>query len=347
LQSTSQILLHPTTYKEKKSVAMESGPASFKPTLFQRIFIRIFTFVNSFVPWHKLPSFLGAFNLESLRTELRAHNLHDTYVSGDLQGNTINQPLKDKRFIEARHSDGKFNSLDLPLMGCTGMRFGRNFPRKFCQKPTEEDLLNPNPRLVSERFMARRSKGFIPATTLNLLAAAWIQFQTHDWFQHEIVRVPLQIYVLCMAFHRSRTASGIANSRNQSDEVINVPLPPGDNWPKGDMKLRRTKPDDILDPSDIKCPGYKNINTAWWDGSQIYGSSEAVTQSLRTTHPDGKLSFTKKGKENFLPRDSAGNPKTGFNDNWWTGMEMLHTLFALEHNALCDMLRRAHPDWTG
>ncbi|KAF7511120.1 hypothetical protein GJ744_005351 [Endocarpon pusillum] len=297
---------------------MESGTPTFKPTLFQRIFIRIFTFVNSYVPWHKLPSLLGAFNLESLRTELRAHNLHDTYVSGDFQGNTINQPLEDKRFIEARHSDGKFNSLDLPLMGCTGMRFGRNFPRKFCQKPTEEDLLNPNPRLVSERFMARRSKGFIPATTLNLLAAAWIQFQTHDWFQHEM-----------------------------SDEVIDVPLPPGDNWPKDDMKLRRTKPDGIQDPSDIKCPGYKNINTPWWDGSQIYGSSEAVTQSLRTTHPDGKLLFTKKGKENFLPRDSAGNPKTGFNDNWWIGMEMLHTLFAMEHNAICDMLRRAHPDWTG
>jgi len=113
------------------------------------------------------------------------------------------------------------------------------------------------------------------------------------------------------------------------------------------MKLRRTKLDDILDPSDLKCPGYKNISTAWWDGSQIYGSSEAVTQSLRTIHPDGKLSLTKKGRENFLPRDSAGIPKTGFNDNWWIGLELLHTLFAMEHNAICNMLRRAHPDWTG
>ena len=25
---------------------------------------------------------------------------------------------------------------------------------------------------------------FIPATTLNVLAAAWIQFEVHDWFSH-------------------------------------------------------------------------------------------------------------------------------------------------------------------
>ncbi|KAL5351764.1 hypothetical protein ACLOAV_003625 [Pseudogymnoascus australis] len=290
----------------------------FQPTFTERIFIKIFHFINTYVPWHKLPGFLGAFNLDFMRTELRAHNLHDGYASGAAQGNTIDHPMKDERFLNARHSDGKFNSLDLPLMGCSGMRFGRNFPRKYTQKPTEEELWNPSPRLVSERFMVRRAGGFIPATTLNLLAAAWIQFQTHDWFQHE-----------------------------SSDEFYDIQLPPGDEWPHGKMSLPRTKPDETLDPSDINCPGYKNTNTAWWDGSQIYGSSEATTQSLRTKDPDGKLLLTQGGKETLIPRDDAGNPKTGFSDNWWTGMEMLHTLFAMEHNAICDMLRAAYPDWTG
>jgi len=113
------------------------------------------------------------------------------------------------------------------------------------------------------------------------------------------------------------------------------------------MSLPRTKPDKVLDPSDNECPGYKNKNTAWWDGSQIYGSSEELTKDLRTKDSDGKLSLTKNGRENFLPRDGAGNPKTGFNDNWWIGMEMLHTLFAMEHNAICDKLREAHTEWTG
>lgn len=113
------------------------------------------------------------------------------------------------------------------------------------------------------------------------------------------------------------------------------------------MILPRTKPDETLHPSDLKCPGYKNTNTAWWDSSQIYGSSEAVTQELRTKHPDGKLILTERGGEAFVPRDSQGNPLTGFNTNWWIGMEMLTALFALEHNSICDKLRKSYPDWTG
>lgn len=113
------------------------------------------------------------------------------------------------------------------------------------------------------------------------------------------------------------------------------------------MELHKTLPDDVLDASDIPCPGYRNKNTPWWDGSQIYGSSEAMTKSLRTSNLDGKLTLTERGKVAFLPRDEHGNPLTGFNDNWWIGMEMLHTLFALEHNSICDMLRAKHPKWTG
>lgn len=128
---------------------------------------------------------------------------------------------------------------------------------------------------------------------------------------------------------------------------MKIPIPEGDKWIHEHMELYRTKPDDILDPSDVKCPGYKNSNTAWWDGSQIYGSSEAVTQDLRTKTPDGKLTLDERKIGTFLPRDPEGNPLTGFNNNWWMGMELLHTVFALEHNAICDKLRDEYPDWTG
>ena len=158
---------------------------NFKPSLSDRLLVGFFHLVNKYIPWHRLPALIGAFNLDALRIELRQYNLHDGYASGTAQGNRIAEPLTNKRFENARNSDGKFNSTELPLMGCTGMRLGRNFPRTLTPKPTEHELWNPNPRMLSERFMAR--KDFIPATTLNLLAAAWIQFQTHDWFFHESV----------------------------------------------------------------------------------------------------------------------------------------------------------------
>jgi len=165
---------------------MESS--SFQPSFAERTSISLFKFINKYVPWHKLPPIVGALNLSFLRTELRAKNLHDIYVTGAAQGNTTEEPLTDQRFLNARNSDGKFNSLELPLMGCAGMRFGRNFSRQDTPKPSDGELWTPNPRLVSDRFMARRPDGFIPATSLNLLAASWIQFQVHDWLFHEAVR---------------------------------------------------------------------------------------------------------------------------------------------------------------
>ena len=89
---------------------------------------------------------------------------------------------------------------------------------------------------------------------------------------------------------------------SQSEEKVKVPLPEGgDQWPHPHMELFRTKPDEVRDPSDIKCPGYTNENTAWWDGSQIYGSSEKATQALRTKLPDGKLTLDEIGAVSFLP----------------------------------------------
>jgi hypothetical protein len=287
---------------------------SFEASLFQKLNVKLFKFINKYIAWHKLPGLIGAVNIDALRIELRQTNLHDGYATADAQGSPSTHPLKDERYKHARHSDGKYNSLSQPLSGCTGQRFGRNFARKYTPTPTQEELWTPNPRMLSQLFMER--KEFLPATTLNLLAAAWIQFQTHDWFKHDV----------------------------DLSQTLDVPLPDGDNWPHGKMVVHPSRPDVVLHPSDKITPGYKNLNTAWWDGSQIYGQSEEETMALRDTSPDGKLLLTKEKGGQFLPRDVEGNVKTGFRDNWWIGLEILHTLFVLEHNHICDVLRDAYPN---
>jgi hypothetical protein len=158
---------------------------TFQPSFIERMIVGTFKIVNKYVPWHKLPSIIGIFNLDALRIELRQNNLQDGYASGSAQGNAADEPLTSARFKVARNSDGKFNSTVMPLMGCAGMRFGRNVPRTYTPKPTEAEMMTPNPRMLSNIFNTRTE--FIPATTLNLFAAAWIQFQTHDWFGHENV----------------------------------------------------------------------------------------------------------------------------------------------------------------
>ncbi len=37
---------------------------------------------------------------------------------------------------------------------------------------------------------------------------------------------------------------------------------------------------------------------------------------------------------------------TGFNESWWLGLSSLHTVFAREHNLLCDELRAHYRGWS-
>ena len=78
---------------------------------------------------------------------------------------------------------------------------------------------------------------------------------------------------------------------------------------------------------------FKNITTPWWDGSEIYGDTRENAKSLR----DGaRLRLV----DGYLPTDINGLNVTGFNESWWLGLSMMHTLFAREHNVLCGELQR-------
>ncbi|KAF2186312.1 heme peroxidase [Zopfia rhizophila CBS 207.26] len=298
---------------------MTTVPPSSQPyklSFTDKALVLVFKGVNWLIPWHKLPTYIGVFNLSAYRKELRQKNLHDVYPSPDYQGKPGCPHMENNEYLSTRNSDGLFNALDQPKMGCMGMRFGRNVPREFTKKPTVEEMMTPNPRVISQELLARDK--FKPATILNLLAAAWIQFQVHDWFQHS----------------------------NSKTESYDVPLSKSDNWPSSTMKIEATEADKALDKTDLEAPAYANENTHWWDGSQIYGSTEARTRELRGKAEKGKLHVDVQNMETFLPRDEHGIPITGFLQNWWTGLEMMHTLFVLEHNAICDELALHYPDWT-
>lgn len=133
---------------------------------------------------------------------------------------------------------------------------------------------------------------------------------------------------------------------NQSDEEIEVPLPPCDKWPSGHMKVPRTQRDTPLDETDRKSPAYKNVYTAWWDGSEIYGNNEEEARTIRSSCDNGKLKLVEKNGMTFIPHDDQGFPITGSGVNWWIGLELMHTLFSLEHNAICDMLHAKYPEFS-
>ncbi len=260
-------------------------------------------------PWYQLPRLLAMLRLIDMRDELRAKNLHDTeeppFERDDIP------PDLDPALREARTTDGTFNDLHVPKMGATGCRFGRNVPLEHAF-PDTANLLVPNPRLVSRELMTREQ--FQPATIVNLMAASWIQFMVHDWFVHD----------------RSTT------------EHIDVPIAEGDDWGEPSLRVPRSVPD-RPNPASTHPPAYANLNSHWWDSSQIYGCDKAMAAKLRT-HTLGKLRIEPTG---LLPVDpDTGVHFSGFSDNWWIGLAMLHTLFTLEHNYICDLLAHQYPDWT-
>lgn len=272
-----------------------------------------FRLLNTVVRWDRLPPYIGAANLAAFRHELRAHNLHDTTTPHTRRP----QPGPWKpAYLTTRTLDGSYNDLTHPGMGMCGTRFGRNVPRRYTFPEAEPALMEPSPREVSRRLLARET--FLPARSLNVLAAAWIQFQTHDWFMH-------------------------GGEQPRRSEDLQIPLPPDDPWFEKPMRIPRSAADPTRAPEEAGTPPtYINQVSHWWDASVIYGSNETTAAGIRT-HSAGKLSV----KEGRLPIDpETGLSITGFTNNWWLGLALLHTLFTLEHNAICDRLTREYPDWS-
>ena len=266
-------------------------------------------------PWHQRQTPLALIKLLQFRNRLRENNLHDTAEIAPTDHLPKPQPSPDGRHFRARTDDGSFNDLGHPEMGMAGTRFGRNVPLEDAY-PDEKSLLTPNPREISRRVMTRDE--FIPATILNVLAAAWIQFENHDWFSH---------------------------GDNQTKQKFQLPLADDDDWPEEHRPLEVGKTAiDETRKGDISAgpPTFINHVTHWWDGSQIYGSDSETVSKLRS-HKDGKLTM---GDDGLLPLDDGGVDSTGFNDNWWVGLSLLHTLFAKEHNFICDRLKKEYPSWS-
>src|SRR5215218_1034095 len=275
----------------------------------------VFGPINKRRQWHELPFPVNVLNLLSLRLDLRDMNLFDT--SEKLKENG-GGPAPPHEVLKARTPEGKWNDLNDPEMGSTGTGFTRNIDPQRIKPEKPPRLHDPSARKVSLELMTRDE--FKPATNLNILAAAWIQFENHNWFFH---------------------------GRGEPEETMDVPIEDSDDWPEHPMRVRRT----VGHPAsrngaagDSSGIDFGNTETHWWDGSQLYGSDQETQNAVRTFE-DGKLKIEANGR---LPEDpeQAGVDLAGFNENWWFGLSCLHTLFTKEHNAICDVLKKENPRWS-
>lgn len=278
------------------------------PSLLTTWFIKATEVVDRRIGWDKLPPWLGLGVLIGVRDALREHNLYDAY-----RGNPPAAPSHaPAEYLTVRTVDGSYNDLSAPSMGMAKTRFGRNVPLDQGRAEKPPHLMDPNPRTISNELLRRDT--FKPATTLNILAAAWLQFETRDWFSHD----------------------------TDPSRMIEIPVPEGDDWDETTIRIPSTPADPNPTPGETS---FINTETHWWDASQIYGSNQLFQDAIRTQNTnDGKVRIDADG---FIDLDPAMLGASGGADGWWLGLELMGTIFLREHNAICDRLKAAYPTWTG
>jgi hypothetical protein len=298
--------------------------------------------------------------------------------------------------IRFRTVTGICNDIKNPAMGSTGQLFGRNVQFEATHPELGLDplaknrhgdrlsLLKPDPEVISRRLFTRAqsnaancNKGhgngpdndcdYKKAPFFNVIAAYWIQFMTHDWFTHmQDARNDL-----------TRTTNmGCASERVNNIEQPITPARadqlgcrPGDKMEVALFAEKGAPPKFTYQGKSYmaRSPGTtRNLNTAWWDASQIYGYDDNSRRRMRRDPADpAKLQLTNQhsgtigDEQGYLPEfraacapgasfagcdpirpEWAGQEAVAMPDNWSIGLSFLHTVFVREHNGIVNTFRK-------
>lgn len=211
--------------------------------------------------------------------------------------------------LEFRSIDGSGNNLSDLSQNSTGDSFSRIGPANFSDGQRSLVTNLPNARTVSNLVVAATTEEAETPNDRGLsgMMYAWGQFIDHD----------------------------INLIKSDGINKISIQIPNGDPSISGSISLTRTKVDPLTGLA------INNV-TGWIDGSMVYGSDAVTAASLRNA--EGYM-LTSAG--NNLPIANgaflAGDIRAQENPD----LTALHTLFVREHNRQVDLLKAAHPEWSG
>ncbi|CAH1129175.1 unnamed protein product [Ceutorhynchus assimilis] len=252
-----------------------------------------------------------------------------------------------------RSYSGYCNNLKSPKYGQGLTTFNRLLPSAYddgISKPRQIGVTGvplPNPRIVSRNIHPDISNLHKRYT---LMVMQYAQFVDHD-----LTMTPIH-----KGFDESIPSCRPCDSpRTVHPECDPIPIPAGDShYPE--FNITTGKP--ICLPFMRSLPGQQHLgpreqvnqNTAYLDGSMIYGSTHCTLHKLKGAN--GKMNVTvhpTQGKD-LLPRDSHPEcrSKSGLcfiagdgRASEQPGLTMIHTTYLREHNRVMEALQRVNPHW--
>jgi len=255
-----------------------------------------------------------------------------------------------------RTFDGSCHNLENKAMGQTGSVFRRLL------EPVYEDgkgmpkltgstgNLLMNPRFISVQVhdpLDRQNRND------NHMVMQWGQFLDHD-----ITLTPTATPTsdCCSSWDSNQSDHPDVAVGGVCDPII---LPANDAYFSNDQRCMTFERSDNVTDADGVRQQY-NLQTAWIDGSHIYGTTEDMALSLRTMSGGKLLAKTIGGKE-FLPEDVDADTNSGCflrdgTDDYcflagdvrvmaYPGLNAMHTIFLRWHNVIADKFATLRPEW--
>ncbi|CAN8025603.1 unnamed protein product [Ixodes persulcatus] len=286
-----------------------------------------------------------------------AVDLQDVSIDGTALAATC-PPLNVKCNASKRYRepDGTCNNMQNPGWGSAGSCMSR------LQKPAYQDGISkprvaqsggplPNARLISYTVHPDMD---MPATSFTHMVMQIGQFIDHDIALAPLEPNPGEIVNLGNPNNPIDCCS--ASTRNTS-ECFSIDIPTADPFfaplHQTCMNLPRSAPCSRCNLGKDQ----QDILTSYIDGSQIYGSSAADTQRLRTL-TQGLLKYQVVNGKELLPRsfhpttDRCSNPSQNQycfragdeRANEHPGLTSIHTVWLRQHNLLADTFRGFNPN---
>ncbi|KAI1709417.1 heme peroxidase domain-containing protein [Ditylenchus destructor] len=246
--------------------------------------------------------------------------------------------------LSYRSLDGVCNNLKKPLLGAAFRTYIRLLPPEYDNGFSEPaaSIKNNRPSVREASRVLLSSAQVVTHESFNSLLMQWGQFMSHD-----MAKTTLQPTANCASCDPVPSKCvPVAISDKDTNEAFKL---------KKCLKISRSAP--VCGTGTASAPRQQlNENTAFVDGSQIYGSSSKDLHKFR----EGRTGFLKMSRFNnqmVLPFDqskctsesscSASFTAGDIRANLFLGLSSMHILFAREHNRVASALQRINPAWSG